>query len=165
MLWLFNTVHVGVTPTTALFLLLLHDCNCATVIDYIVNILGERKLAKGVTTRRLRTTHSGKIFSWKEPTLLRFPQRRRNLCWRGETHRQSHQHPLTPSICRIQNSAFTWKRSVGCEKPHILRICQFLGLCLPHTLSSTVMVPPAEWALKAPLWSREGYTLKKVLVA
>jgi hypothetical protein len=47
MLWPFNTVPHVVTPNIELFLLLLHDCNFATAMNYNVNIFRDRGLSMG----------------------------------------------------------------------------------------------------------------------
>jgi hypothetical protein len=48
MLWPFNTVpQVGATPTIKLFLLLLYNCNFATVMNSNVNVFGDRGLPRG----------------------------------------------------------------------------------------------------------------------
>ena len=69
--WAFNTVsHIVVIPTTKLFLLVLHNCNFATVMNHNINVCGffyvlKQHLWKGhlmpkcVTTHRLRTTSLG----------------------------------------------------------------------------------------------------------
>lgn len=47
---LFNPGQVVVTPTTKILLLLLCNCNFATVIDCTINIFGDRGLSKGCIT-------------------------------------------------------------------------------------------------------------------
>jgi hypothetical protein len=58
----FNIVPCVVVtpPTIKLFLLSLHNCNSATVVNHRVNIFGDRGLPKGLRTADLE--------SWKRQT-------------------------------------------------------------------------------------------------
>lgn len=69
MLRLFNTVpHVVLSPTITLFLLTIHNCDFAAVVNHNANILGNRDLPKGLRCTGWETlvwgTTEDRSFHW-----------------------------------------------------------------------------------------------------